>query len=126
MIPWEWFKDLFEGFKVAIGKKINIATLEWADSMPVEGNIWDYRNINIFNHKDFEPMQFTGLKDKNGEEIFEGDICKSKAGRVIEIVWDEEILRWSFRVTESGSYVALMFMSLEVIGNIYENKDLLL
>jgi uncharacterized phage protein (TIGR01671 family) len=72
-------------------------------------------------------MQFTGLKDKNGKEIYEGDIWK-RDDYLGEIVF--EFSHWNIKtVKSSGSYQYPAFYSNaitgEVIGNIYENPDLI-
>jgi uncharacterized phage protein (TIGR01671 family) len=73
-------------------------------------------------------MQYTGLKDKNGTDIYEGDICKSSIKEklfVIEYRTDEEYV--GFIPVEVGKKGISRFVSwndLEIIGNIYENKEL--
>ena len=81
---------------------------------------------------DFILMQFTGLKDKNGKEIYEGDIVTA----LDEMIKGE--LKGSVRYYEKVGWFAIDFwgdkeehlnfndlINLEVIGNIYENKELL-
>lgn len=68
-------------------------------------------------------LQYTGLKDPNGVEIYEGDIVTTHPNRSpLPIVWNDEMARFnigSFRI-EHGEVE-----NIEIIGNIYENKDLL-
>jgi uncharacterized phage protein (TIGR01671 family) len=77
-------------------------------------------------------VQFTGLYDKNGKEIYEGDLLKFmvywKEGNGIELVkWDKESCGyWPFlNLTKSRSYFQTCFATAQVIGNIYENPELL-
>ena len=79
---------------------------------------------------DVELMQYTGLHDKNGKEIYEGDIVKvtyKNETEIFEVRYDEE--NTCFRMY----YEDLKFLDFaieevdlyEVIGNIYDNPELL-
>jgi len=83
---------------------------------------------NIKNPSDF--MQYTGLKDRNGKEIYEGDILVTLGLTTRKVEWNEEYS--SFGLSEKiddkikviGIHKQLAEKS-EVIGNIYENPELM-
>lgn len=83
---------------------------------------------------EIELMQSTGLKDKNGKEIFEGDILavKTDDGTLnVYVFWDEEHALFMFESKQYNEKEALAELlednsyPFEIIGNIYENKELL-
>ena len=81
------------------------------------------RSINISD--EYELMQYTGLKDKNGTEIYEGDICKDSVEYTTAPIRRHPGY-FSFMGCILGSdMLDQENMELEVIGNIYENPELL-
>lgn len=95
---------------------------------PMGEEIW-------FEIEDLELLQYTGLKDKNGVEIYEGDIIRyfSEVMSKKEWICSVEVIGATFAVrTGKKSYMDGSFLNrlskdekLEIIGNIYENPELL-
>jgi uncharacterized phage protein (TIGR01671 family) len=86
---------------------------------------------NIFTNTALMPMQYTGLKDKNGKEIYEGDIvlaCTENTPSKYVIKYDSASMGFVLDTTEytiTIDDVNHCGRDIEVIGNIYENPELL-
>lgn len=103
-------------------------------------NETDHQTTSI---EPYELMQYTGLKDKNDREIYEGDILGWDGGRegisklpsdyIIEVLksnhlaieLEEHTNAYMFHYDTSGYNFPCFLEAAEVIGNIYENPELL-
>jgi hypothetical protein len=76
----------------------------------------------LSRYEPIELMQYTGLRDQNSSEIFEGDIITTEFGNRV-VYWHDKFACWA--VTNFGDSLHLFHDDAEVIGNIYENPELL-
>lgn len=85
---------------------------------------------DYWNNELYSLMQYTGLHDKNGKEIYEGDILQIDIEKAW-VMWNEKY--GYFELVPIGDYYfdspvigeAIEYIDSEVIGNIYDNKELL-
>jgi uncharacterized phage protein (TIGR01671 family) len=84
--------------------------------------------------KNFELMQYTGLKDKNGKEIYEGDIVNWNDKYIGAIEWNTRMSGYYFMRNGSGFQFHEQqqinpkhggLLHVEVIGNVFENPELI-
>lgn len=89
---------------------------------------------DCFNFDEVIFMQSTGLKDKNGKEIFEGDILAVEADDEVvnvNVLWDKKHALFIFKSKKYNEEELLAELvednacPIEIIGNIYENPELL-
>lgn len=113
----------------------------WNSSVAVEKMLtWEFaKQIHadeLFEQKHLIPLQFTGLLDKNGKEIYEGDIVQvktwnNKQGNIYkkgQVCWADA--HFFVAANDPLSPFAMTYphhpqISWEIIGNIYENPEFL-
>lgn len=130
-------------------------------SRPIKFRAWDgetrtmHEDVGVYRNRitardneslllgrhDYPLMQFTGLTDKNGKEIYEGDVLRMKPAvwtyseHLLEIIWEEKYATFQAmtRATLGHApgtakvgtpYSMSLSAQMEVIGNIYENPEL--
>jgi len=115
------------------GEMMKVEEIEWNEDGSIKEIDTGYNFSDKYNPEQLNDvilMQFTGLFDKNEKEIYEGDILNVNSNAVVE--WNYELVGFitSNRDPEKPFY-NILWASLvreglaEVIGNIYENSDLL-
>ena len=108
----------------------------WVGGVLLEDYEKEGRTFAPSNQWQLEPescewLQFTGLLDKNGKEIYEGDIIQPKHRTTFnyEVYWDERDFSWRMRFNKEMQFDKTRPLNFakfdEVIGSIWENKELL-
>jgi uncharacterized phage protein (TIGR01671 family) len=110
-------------FRAWTGKKMLYQENRDKNFKPMDGHnsLW-YRPISALlgDSNDYEWMQYTGLKDKQGKELWEGDIVNCG-----ENVFETIFMNGQFIFSNSDGGCFGVGENCKIIGNIYQNKKLL-
>ena len=94
-----------------------------------EDGLPNERDIYTYGFDDIKLMQSTGLTDKNGKEIFEGDVVKVAKNIYSEPTYYEVVRHrggaYRLESKQHGCELWLRHTDCEIAGNIYENPELL-
>lgn len=118
----------FRAFLKSNQKMYDVLTLDIIDQKALIDN--EKENLRGYEKlSEIELMQYTGIRDKNGKKIFERDILRNtRNNKVYNVVWNGSHASFEF-VNCEDRYQSMLsanksYGSYEVIGNIYENREL--
>jgi len=107
----DWYKPIYEAYNgnlhdisITLNGIVMERTLEF--------------NASMLNSDNYILYQFTGLTDKNGVEIYEGDVLKTRYGTTFYYNYLVDYHLWDINNS-------IAFSEVEIIGNIYSNPELL-
>lgn len=111
--------------KFRVFDKVNNEMCEWYELVNNPTLLRDCLSASDSTRVDI--MQFTGLKDKHGKEIYEGDIVQDYAGFKGAISYSEDSASYIVTFNEKSGGLRKSFMEInsEIIGNIHSNPELI-
>ena len=114
---------LFRGKRISNGEWVE----GWLTAVCENDGLCIVQNFTVYPIDTETVGQYTGLTDKNGKKIFEGDIVKGAWDTIIQVYCDDSYLR--FRAKDKDEYCQDIdyygLDMLEIIGNIHDNPELL-
>lgn len=138
----------FRAFVKPFNKMVEVRSITFGPSIYCRNGYIEYTETDIPNPRgsitvpmdDVSLMEYTGLKDQNGKEIYEGDIYRSWGDTICNMAYNDlRLVKWK----DDAPYLTNSYLDgntavsgcvfnksnaskyFEIIGNIYENPELL-
>lgn len=123
----------FRAFDTENKEMLEVQELDYEDSPNGQPTVRTTMYNDYFDIAEMILMQYTGLKDKNGTEIYEGDIVKVKNCQyhIGQVIYDTEYAEYEIEIDKNTAFpISVCYddaseLDIEVIGNIYDNPELL-
>jgi uncharacterized phage protein (TIGR01671 family) len=126
-------KPRFRAWDKELQTMLDVSLIDFKKGVLV-GEHWEFGETNFMNFDEIVLMQSTKILDKNSQEIFEGDILAFETDDEVikvNVFWDEEHALFMFESKKYNEQELLAELvenntyPFEIIGNIYENPELL-
>jgi uncharacterized phage protein (TIGR01671 family) len=94
----------------------------------------DYKDGSVWCEGNFYEVipetvgMFIGIKNKNGKDVYKGDVIKREDGIIAKVEWDNDTASFILKESDGKHWINIkspLDRNIEIIGNIYDNSNLL-
>ena len=108
----------------------NLASIDICKKTITITSFYNYEDVYRFEDEEVKLMQYTGIKDKHGKEIYENDLISCNKHKNIVVFFEGGCFKVKYLRNSTTTITCTLNSFLEkykccIVGNIYENKNLL-
>ena len=107
----------------------NLSSIDICKETITITSFYNYEDVYRFEYEEVKLMQYTGVKDKNGKEIYENDLISCNKYKNIVVFFENGCFKVKYPKNDTTNVICTLDTFLEkykckISGNIYENKKL--